>query len=238
MCYTMKTAEGLKVSQTNQATRTEEIGLGGPESHPLPSRLSVKPTDPAYDDLMLAYIKSRLVVDANGCWLWQGFIHPDSVLKSGPRTGDVVRGGYGKTSYRGRSQPVHRVMWTILRGAPPPKIQVCHTCDVRHCCNPDHLWLGTNQQNIQDMVNKGRGPCGEKAKKTHCVRGHAYAEYGFTCPSNPTFRKCKICDRITQRMKAGWSEEEAINTPPYAQGAPTPRRDFQRIGRMTKRYAK
>lgn len=187
------------MSQNNQATRTEEIGLGGPESHPLPSRLSVKPTDPAYDDLMLAYIKSRLVVDANGCWLWQGFIHPDSVLKSGPRTGDVVRGGYGKTSYRGRSQPVHRVMWTILRGAPPPKIQVCHTCDVRHCCNPDHLWLGTNQQNITDMVQKGRGPCGEKKVATHCKHGHEFTPENTRIINGGRHRACKECQRNRQR---------------------------------------
>ena len=48
-----------------------------------------------------------------------------------------------------------RVIYAIYYGIEPDKFEVCHTCDNKTCCNPAHLWLGTHQQNMMDVINKG-----------------------------------------------------------------------------------
>lgn len=53
-------------------------------------------------------------------------------------------------------QYTHRVMWEHLNGPVPPGLVVMHTCDNRACCNPDHLTLGTQADNVRDMMAKGR----------------------------------------------------------------------------------
>lgn len=66
--------------------------------------------------------------------------------------------GYGIISYKGRSYLSHRVSWTIYKGPIANGLQVMHKCDNRSCINPDHLVLGTAEDNVKDMFDKGRQP--------------------------------------------------------------------------------
>ncbi len=81
-----------------------------------------------------------------GCWIWDG----------------PSQRGYGRVDYRGQRWAVHRLMWTAANGplpsgAGPHGMSVLHKCDVPSCCNPDHLFLGTQADNMRDMASKGRG---------------------------------------------------------------------------------
>jgi hypothetical protein len=65
--------------------------------------------------------------------------------------------GYGMFSVRtGVSRLAHRVCWVISGNELPHGMQVLHICDNPACCNPKHLFLGTQRDNIEDMVRKGR----------------------------------------------------------------------------------
>jgi hypothetical protein len=90
-------------------------------------------------------------VDVRGpteCWPW---------LAAGGRAG-CGRLRIGNNRW-GRLVNAPRVAWFISRGEwPPENKHVCHRCDNPPCCNPAHLWLGTNSDNQRDCVTKGRKP--------------------------------------------------------------------------------
>lgn len=89
---------------------------------------------------------------SSGCWNWSG---------------GKTRTGYGQFSVNGKNVTAHRTSWEIHFGKIPHDgsyhgICVCHKCDNRGCVNPDHLFLGTNKENRDDMMSKGRGIKGER----------------------------------------------------------------------------
>jgi HNH endonuclease len=94
-------------------------------------------------NLLLKKIFSRISREPNGCWLW--------LRSKSPK-------GYGRISRRGYRSPqlVHRVVYELCRGAIPEGMYVCHKCDTPSCCNPDHLFIGSQTSNMADMVSKSR----------------------------------------------------------------------------------
>lgn len=77
------------------------------------------------------------------CWLWQGHID---------------KRGYGRIGLEKPHEQdrCHRVGWRLHKGPIPDGLRVLHHCDVRNCWNPDHLFLGTQRDNVLDMHAKGR----------------------------------------------------------------------------------
>ena len=91
-------------------------------------------------------------VTESGCMIW---------------TGCVDANGYGKIGYGGKMHLAHRLSYESVNGKIPDGMHVCHKCDTPSCVNPDHLFLGTQADNISDMVSKGRGAIGAKYHRSN-----------------------------------------------------------------------
>lgn len=107
------------------------------------------------------------------CWLW-------SAAKNSC--------GYGNIVIRRKSKVAHRVCWNLEFGTIPSGLMVLHRCDDRACVRPSHLFLGTNQDNMDDMHRKGRGnrSKGERHLSAKLIKSsvveirHKYATGGYT----------------------------------------------------------
>jgi hypothetical protein len=129
-------------------------------------------------------------VDKSGdCWLW---------------TASKTHQGYGYFRFDGTMRKAHRMSWLLANGEIPDEMFVCHTCDNPSCVNPEHLWLGNNQDNMDDMNIKSRHAM---TKRTHCPKGHEYDEQNTRKYTNPItgqfMRACRKCDSVRkQKIRA------------------------------------
>jgi hypothetical protein len=80
-------------------------------------------------------------VDQNGCYLWEGSVSPN---------------GYGVVNIGGRTQSAHRFSWEQEHEEIEEGLNILHSCDVKRCLNPEHMSLGSQQQNMDDKVARGR----------------------------------------------------------------------------------
>ena len=87
-----------------------------------------------------------------------------SVAEAGCRvfTGPRTPGGYGKIRFRMKQWMAHRMAYELWVGPIPPKQLVLHSCDTPACITPEHLFLGSHQDNMDDCVKKGRQAKGER----------------------------------------------------------------------------
>lgn len=82
----------------------------------------------------------------DGCWLWTG----------------GVSARYGMFGIKRKIMRAHRVAYILANGSIPKGLLVCHSCDNPLCVNPDHLWVGTQEDNMNDARKKGRMLKGEE----------------------------------------------------------------------------
>jgi hypothetical protein len=99
-----------------------------------------------YVNRALTHLHTKYTVSASGCWLWNQSVDPR---------------GYGIATIGKKTFKMHRFTAQYLKGLNIQGLFVCHTCDMPGCINPEHLWVGTHQENMNDMVSKNRHPhCG------------------------------------------------------------------------------
>lgn len=85
--------------------------------------------------------KATFPPDKSVCWGWGA---------------GVTTSGYGKIGFSGKVLTAHRVTYAHFRGTIPKGMHVLHKCDNRRCCNPAHLYIGTNADNMRDKVERNR----------------------------------------------------------------------------------
>ncbi len=76
------------------------------------------------------------------CWEW---------------TAGKSAAGYGRFVVNSKQEYTHRISWDLHNDIKSKGFEVCHTCDNPGCVNPEHLFLGTHLDNVNDMLKKGRG---------------------------------------------------------------------------------
>ena len=86
------------------------------------------------------FLLSRVVKKENGCWEYT----------------KITKQRYGYICFKGKHDSAHRFSYIVHHGAIPYNMIICHKCDNPPCVNPDHLFLGTHKENMQDMINKKR----------------------------------------------------------------------------------
>lgn len=93
------------------------------------------------------------ILEDDECWLWQGAL---------------LRNGYGYAVFDNRNQGAHRIAYQLhFQIKLNDRLQlVCHTCDNRPCCNPNHLFLSNHKGNFADMIAKGRSLTGSRNHQT------------------------------------------------------------------------
>lgn len=130
----------------------------------------------------------RFIVKVNktdSCWLWTG------------GKGDV---GYGSFYSGTKAVHAHRWSYEYFLGPIPNGLLVCHKCDVRECVNPDHFFLGTHNDNTQDMIRKNRRRIPVFKPTAICKRGHTRSAEN-TKRDKHGRASCHLCYLVRYELK-------------------------------------
>jgi hypothetical protein len=130
-----------------------------------PTGRGPKPQDP-----IKAFMRKILVDLETGCWEWQGAL--DAAGYGRAHDHEAYQNGVRQT------MAAHRLAWRLFKGPIPAGMLACHRCDNPRCANPEHVFLGTYQDNNRDISEKGRHRNGQK---THCKHGHAFTPENTEC---------------------------------------------------------
>lgn len=125
----------------------------------------------------------------DGCWEWQGYIR---------------KNGYGAFNPVGSTSPIlsHRLAYMLSIGPIPDGLVICHHCDNRRCCRPDHLFVGTRAENNHDMQRKGRCASGDN----NGLRRHPERNPMFLYPEKAAMMR----GENNGNSKLSWPQVEAI----------------------------
>lgn len=135
------------------------------------------------------HILKTITVDLNGCWVWGGY---------------KVK-GYGRVYRNNRQVSVHRLIWEFYKGPIPQGVQVLHKCDNPSCSNPEHLFLGTQKDNVHDCMNKGRFVWGEKNGMAKITRSIADSIRSDCRPSRLVAKENGVDQKTVLNIRHGKS---------------------------------
>lgn len=121
-------------------------------------------------------------IPPDDCWYWIGCLTRNR----------------GQISINGKVYLAHRVSWMIHYGEIPSGLQINHHCDNPRCSRPSHLFLGTQKENIQDMLRKNRRP--PYKFKNICYRGHEKNVTNIRVDKRGG-RHCRLCARARRTEK-------------------------------------
>ena len=141
-------------------------------------------------------------VSESGCWLWTAAVSGQS--SSGNQYGYIQVG----TKKQPQLKRAHRLSYELFVGDIPDGMLVRHKCDNPLCVNPDHLELGTHQDNMSDMAERDR------RKKAHCKRGHELNDENSYVNARG-HKYCKVCKREAQNARHKEKRGDKFGKPEY-----------------------
>jgi hypothetical protein len=140
---------------------------------------------PGRRDTLARRLFTKVRIQSDGCWVY---------------TGRRLRGHgmIGMGSRAAGKRYVHVVVWEMFNGAVPRGKELHHLCEVRPCCNPNHLMAVTRREHTIDLTSSSLGAI--NVSKTHCLRGHPLVESNLRiCDLKKGHRSCLTCYKIHKR---------------------------------------
>lgn len=148
-------------------------------------------------DVMQRFSRFYVACLRTKCWNWIG------AMDGEPRDGGNPRGRYGRFAIDGYSKVgAHRASYLLFKGEIPAGMQVCHSCDNQACVNPDHLWIGTLQQNMDDQVAKGRNAVRNGFRPRKGTGVSHKSESRGQC----IYTTCCMCDSDMEQTYSAWKK--------------------------------